>query len=78
MTSPGSHDQKLHGIELHIHTSSGTALMLVKPFLNIIYTFFAPHRRADVAQSNAVSPTPKTITFPYTLGNLLLHAHIPK
>ena len=51
--------------------------MLVKPFLNTMYTFFAPQRRADVAQSNAVSPTPSTITFPYTLGNLLLQAHIP-
>ena len=51
--------------------------MLVKPFLNMIYTFFAPHRRADVAQSNAVSPTPSTITFPYILGNLLLQVHIP-
>jgi len=34
------------------------------------------HRNADVAQSKAVSPAPKTITFPLNLGNLqplLLH-----
>jgi len=58
-------------------TSSGTALMLVKPFLNTMYTLRAPQRNADVAQSNAVSPTPNTITLPWILGSLLLQAHIP-
>lgn len=46
------------------HTSSGTALMLVKPFLNTTKTRLAPHLSADVAQSNAVSPAPSTITLP--------------
>ena len=59
------------------HTSSGTGLIVVKPFLNVRNTRFAPHRRADVAQSKAVSPAPSTITFPWSSGNLALQAHIP-
>ena len=61
-----------------ILTSSGTALMLVKPFLKTTNTFFAPHRRADVAQSKAVSPAPSTIAVPRSLGRgVCLHEHIP-
>ena len=33
--------------------SSGTALMLVKPFRKTTKTLLAPQRRAEVAQSNA-------------------------
>ena len=50
-------------------TSSGTALILLKPLRNTIKTFLAPHRKADVAQSKAVSPAPSTITLPCTLGS---------
>ena len=38
----------------------------------------APHLKADVAQSNAVSPAPSTITLPYICGSCDLHAHIPE
>ena len=59
-------------------TSSGTALMFVKPFLKMTNTFFAPQRRADVAQSKAVSPAPSTITVPRSTGrDVCLHEHIP-
>ena len=59
-------------------TSSGTALMLVNPFLNTTNTRLAPHRSADVAQSNAVSPAPNTITVPLRLGRgVVLQEHIP-
>lgn len=61
-----------------IITSSGTARMLVNPFLKTTKTFFAPHLSAEVAQSKAVSPAPRTTTFPRREGSpLLLHAHIP-
>jgi len=42
-------------------------------------TFLAPHRRAEVAQSKAVSPAPRTITLPRRDGSswLFLQAHIP-
>jgi hypothetical protein len=45
-------------------TSSGTARIFLKPLRNTTNTFFAPHRRAEVAQSNAVSPAPSTTTLP--------------
>ena len=51
--------------------------MLLNPLLKTRNTFFAPHLSADVAQSNAVSPAPKTMTVPYKLGNVVLHKHIP-
>ena len=52
--------------------------MFVNPFLNTTYTRFAPQRRADVAQSNAVSPHPSTTTLPDREGrDAELHAHIP-
>ena len=35
------------------------------------------HRRADVAQSKAVSPAPNTITVPKSWGNSDLQAHMP-
>lgn len=69
-----SRDQPLHP---SIRTSSGTALMLVKPLLKQTYTLLAPQRRAEVAQSNAVSPAPKTITTPLSTGRAELHWHIP-
>lgn len=59
-------------------TSSGTALMLVNPFLNITNTFRAPQRSAEVQQSKAVSPHPRTMTFPNNSGNFDLHEHIPR
>lgn len=60
-------------------TSSGTARTLVKPFRKTTKTFRAPHRRAEVAQSKAVSPAPRTITLPRRDGSswLFLQAHIP-
>lgn len=58
-------------------TSSGTARTLLKPFLNTTKTLLAPQRSADVAQSNAVSPAPKTMTVPYSAGSCDLHLHIP-
>lgn len=51
-------------------TSSGTALILVNPRRKTTYTLLAPHLSAEVAQSNAVSPAPSTITFPFKLGRL--------
>lgn len=50
-------------------TSSGTALILVNPFLKTTNTRRAPQRKADVAQSKAVSPAPSTITVPCIDGN---------
>ena len=58
-------------------TSSGTARMLVKPFLKTTKTFLAPHLKAEVAQSKAVSPAPSTITLPCSGGSWALHARIP-
>lgn len=57
--------------------SSGTALMFVNPFRKMTKTRRAPHRMADVAQSKAVSPAPRTTTLPYNCGNSDLQAHIP-
>ena len=57
--------------------SSGTALMLMKPFLKTTKTLLAPHLRAEVAQSKAVSPAPRTITVPCSSGSWDLQAHIP-
>jgi len=50
-------------------TSSETARMLVKPFRKTTKTFLAPHRRAEVAQSKAVSPAPRMITLPRRDGS---------
>ena len=68
-----------HGLLVYLASSisSGTARILVKPFLNTTKTRFAPLRSAEVAQSKAVSPAPRTITVPYNSGNRDLHAHIP-
>lgn len=76
---PDIHPSFHPSIHLSIHpfTSSGTALMLVKPFLKQTKTLLAPHRSADVAQSNAVSPAPKTITTPLRLGREEQHLCIP-
>ena len=52
--------------------------MLVNPLRNMTYTFSAPHLKADVAQSKAVSPAPNTITLPYILGRVAICPHIPK
>ena len=35
------------------------------------------HLSADVAQSKAVSPAPKTTTVPYNSGSWVLQEHIP-
>lgn len=51
--------------------------MLVNPFLKQTYTLLAPQRRAEVAQSNAVSPAPKTITAPLNSGRAERHWHMP-
>ena len=51
--------------------------MLVNPFLKITNTLRAPHRRAEVQQSKAVSPHPRTMTFPNSSGNFDLQEHIP-
>ena len=59
-------------------TSSGTALMLVNPFLNMTNTLRAPQRSAEVQQSKAVSPDPRTMTFPDNSGNFDLHEHMPR
>ena len=59
------------------NTSSGTARILLKPFLKATNTFLAPHLKADVAQSNAVSPAPKTTTIPVNLGYEALQPHMP-
>lgn len=72
-------DAKRYGNSFYeMITSSGTALTLVNPFLKTTNTLLAPHLKAEVAQSKAVSPAPSTITLPRREGNaLLLHAHIP-
>lgn len=44
--------------------------MKVNPFRNTMNTRRAPQRNAHVAQSNAVSPLPNTMTFPYNLGKV--------
>lgn len=45
-------------------------MLIYFTFRNTTVTFFAPQRKADVAQSKAVSPAPKTNTRPFNLGNL--------
>lgn len=64
-----------------MYTSSGTARIFELPLRKTTKTFLAPHRKADVAQSNAVSPAPRTITFPCNDGSWgaadALQAHIP-
>ena len=53
--------------------------MLVNPFLKTTNTRLAPQRRAEVAQSNAVSPAPSTMTLPWRLGREgALQEHIPE
>lgn len=42
--------------------------MFVNPFLNTTKTLLAPHLSADVAQSKAVSPAPRTMTLPWRRG----------
>lgn len=59
-------------------TSSGTALMLVNPFLKTTNTLLAPQRSADVAQSKAVSPAPRTMTTPDRDGRVDLQLHMPR
>ena len=59
-------------------TSSGTACIFLKPLRNTTNTFLAPQRSAEVAQSNAVSPAPSTITLPKREGKALLHSHMPR
>ena len=49
----------------------------MNPFRKTTKTRLAPQRKADVAQSNAVSPAPKTMTVPCSDGNEDLHRHIP-
>lgn len=51
--------------------------MLVKPFLKMTDTLRAPQRRAEVQQSKAVSPHPRTITCPKSSGSFALQEHIP-
>ena len=51
--------------------------MLVKPFLKTTYTFLAPQRSADVAQSKAVSPAPRTMAVPVMDGREAWQAHMP-
>ena len=59
-------------------TSSGTARMLENPLRKTTNTLRAPHRSAAVAQSNAVSPTPRTTTLPCSRGRRPdLQTHIP-
>ena len=58
-------------------TSSGTALMLVKPLRKTTNTRLAPHLKAEVQQSKAVSPAPSTMTLPDNCGNFALQPHIP-
>ena len=50
--------------------------MLVNPFLKTTKTLLAPQRRAEVAQSKAVSPAPSTMTLPCRLGREFLQEHI--
>ena len=70
-------DHWSHDIHKFTHTSSGTALMFVKPLRKTTNTFLAPQRRAEVAQSKAVSPAPSTTTVPDSCGRDALHAHMP-
>ena len=51
--------------------------MLLNPLRKTTKTLLAPQRKAEVAQSKAVSPAPKTITVPCSDGNEDLHWHIP-
>ena len=51
--------------------------MLANPFLKMTNTLRAPQRSADVQQSKAVSPHPRTMTFPNSTGNLDLQEHMP-
>ena len=60
-----------------ILTSSGTARILLNPLRNTTNTLRAPQRRAEVAQSKAVSPAPSTTTVPWILGNWAEHKHDP-
>lgn len=61
------------------NTSSGTARMLEKPFRKTTNTLVAPHLSAEVAQSKAVSPAPRTITLPWRDGKEQQHElHNPK
>mmetsp|Transcript_22970 Transcript_22970/g.50499 ORF Transcript_22970/g.50499 Transcript_22970/m.50499 type:complete len:281 (-) Transcript_22970:152-994(-) len=56
--------------------SSNTARISVKDFRKTQVTRWAPQRKADPMQSNAVSPAPKTTTCPLSAGNFLdLDAH---
>uniref|UniRef100_A0A6B0UR70 Uncharacterized protein n=1 Tax=Ixodes ricinus TaxID=34613 RepID=A0A6B0UR70_IXORI len=66
-----------HFSSLASSISSGTARMFVKPFRKTTKTRLAPHLSADVAQSNAVSPAPRTITLPKSDGRVCLQPHIP-
>ena len=59
------------------YTSSGTARTLLNPLRKTTKTRLAPQRKADVAQSKAVSPAPKTMTVPCRDGNEDLQWHIP-
>ena len=52
--------------------SSGTARMLTNPFLKTTKTRFAPHLRAEVAQSKAVSPAPR-VEIKYRLITFFCH-----
>lgn len=67
-----------HSFYVWILTSSGTARMLVNPFLKTTNTRRAPQRRAEVAQSKAVSPAPRTITVPRSSGSAERQLHIPE
>lgn len=55
---------------------SSFALISYHPLLNITLTLSAPHLYADLAQSNAVSPIPNTITCPFNFGVLLIFSYI--
>ena len=52
-------------------------LKQIKPFRKATKTLLAPHLIAEVAQSKAVSPAPRTTTFPCNSGSFDLHEHIP-
>lgn len=47
--------------------------MSLKPLLKTTVTLYAPTLKADLAQSKAVSPIPKTITWPFNWYNFSLH-----
>uniref|UniRef100_A0A1B0B868 Uncharacterized protein n=1 Tax=Glossina palpalis gambiensis TaxID=67801 RepID=A0A1B0B868_9MUSC len=57
--------------------SSGTALMPEEPLRNTTKTRLAPQRSADVAQSKAVSPAPKTMTLPH-VGQFHCFTYLPR